>query len=223
MLVSTVEVVFLVIAIAALLLPVAIEALKRPRIEVIAHDWRGQTSTPWHFATAHVRNRALHSALARLLVRQSATAATATIEFRKGGAKVLPEIAGRWSSRPEPLRFEMVDDQGIAVVAAKSGQQAPPITRVVYDLTLVPATLTLDLAPGKWEEVAVAILHDGGDAYAFGAESYGYGPPPFSNPAWKLDRAEYDVTVTVQSSGVSATRTFKLDNLAADFSRFKLI
>lgn len=202
------EVVFIGLAVAALTLPVVIEALKRPRIEIVAHDWHGQTNTPWHFAAAWVRNRPLHPLLARVLVRQSATAATATIEFRKAGQKVLPEIAGRWSSKPEPIRAVPVA-QGQTLI-------------VQYDPTMVPDTQVVDLAPGHWEEVAVAILHARSDAYAFGAESYQHGNPPFSNPAWKLDRAEYQVTVTVQSSGVSATRTLKLDNLAADFSRFKL-
>lgn len=115
---------FIGLAVAALALPIAIEGLKRPRVEIVSHDWHGQTNTPWHFATAYIRNRPLHPLLARVLVRQSATAATATIEFRKAGQKVLPEIAGRWSSRPEPIQMIPVA-QGQTVI-------------VQYDPAMVP-------------------------------------------------------------------------------------
>lgn len=177
---------------------------------------------PWQFAAAEVRNRPLNRVFAAVFIRETAAAASAIIEYRRSGAKAFPEVAARWSTRPEPLRFETVDQQDMAVLAAKSGQQAPVATRVVFDPTLVPSTTVVDLAPGQWDEVAVAILHEGGDAYAFGAQSYAFGPPPFSNPEWKLDRGEWEVTLTVRSSGVTATKTFKLDNLSADFSRFKL-
>jgi hypothetical protein len=88
------------------------------------------------------------------------------------------------------------------------------------DPALVPQSLTLDLpAGGRWEEVAVAFLRDG-EAYAWGAESQLY--PEWKNPAWRLDRGVYRVTVRVEAGGVEASKRLKLDNLAADFVRFQL-
>jgi hypothetical protein len=67
--------------------------------------------------------------------------------------------------------------------------------------------------------VAVAILFQDGEAFAWGAESYAEGG---RRRDWKLERGEYDVAIRVESSGIRRTFRFKLDNLAADFSRFGL-
>jgi hypothetical protein len=65
-------------------------------------------------------------------------------------------------------------------------------------------------ASSKGEEVAVAVLTAKHGAYAWGAESQAF--PNWDNPEWRLEQpGEYDVTVRVEGSGVSAERTFRLD------------
>jgi hypothetical protein len=107
----------------------------------------------------------------------------------------------------------------MAILAAKAG--FPPVTqtRIVFDPSLVPQTLANDLAPGHWEEVAVAILFDDGQAFAWGAESYSAGGRRVD---WSLERGDYEVSVRVASSGIQKVFRFRLDNLAIDFSRFRL-
>ncbi len=91
----------------------------------------------------------------------------------------------------------------------------------VYDPTLVPDTLRLDVPPsGVGQEVAVAITRDG-QAFMFGAESYAYGT--FGNPKWKLERKQYDVDVVASSSGLRAVGRFRLDNRDADYATFRIV
>jgi len=203
-----VELLVLILAIVALAVPFVIESLKRPRIEMKAERWVPQGPVQWTFAVVHVRVRPLPRLIRSVLVRESAAGCTATVEFRQNGELVMPEVPARWSSRPEPVRLEI--------------RQSANVTQLVgvYVPENVPQTKTLDLAPGRWEEVAVAILRDDGEAFAFGAESYAHNE--WRNPAWKLDRGVYVVTVRVEASGLSASGQFRLDNLAADFNRFRL-
>jgi hypothetical protein len=162
----------------------------------------------WTFATVYIRVRPLARGLRSILTRQSATGCTATIEFRQQGDLVLPEIPARWSSRREPLEPQIVTSGGNPQLVFK------------YVPGDVPQTKTLDLAPGQWEEVAVAIQRQDGTASAFGAESYA--APDWRYLGWDLKQGVYDVTVRVESSGISASRRFKLDNLKPDFARFRL-
>ena len=80
--------------------------------------------------------------------------------------------------------------------------------------------MTYDLPAGdRWEEIAIAILLQEGDAYGFGANSYQF--PLWRNPTWQLPRGVYTVTIKLDASGVSKTERFKLDNLKTDFARFR--
>ncbi len=218
----------LILAAIAVALPFLIEWLKRPRLEAkVEGHWLGRTPTPWTFAHVWIRNRPLPPIIRGVLVRESATACTATVEFSKGGERVLPEIPARWSSRPEPTKVELEPlTEGPAASAAGTGAAVmagtPEVHQNVivrYEPSMVPQSLTNDLAPGRWEEVAVAILFDDGEAFAWGAESYAAGG---RRTDWRLDRGEYNVAIRVESSGLRKTLRFKLDNLAADFSRFGL-
>lgn len=163
----------------------------------------------WTFATVWVRVEPLPRGIKAILVRESATGATATVEFRQSGRRVLPEVAARWSSQREPVE---ADVKGFV-----AGQ---PIIEFKYTPEALPRTNVHDLTPGRWEEVAVAVLRDDGEAYAFGAESYAF--PEWRRPEWKLERGEYEVTLRIESAGPSATKRFRLDNLTADFNRFRL-
>ena len=204
----------LVVAIA---LPLVLEWLRKPRLEVKAERWNPSGPAPWSFAVVHVRNKPLAPWVP--LARMTAEACRATIEFRKGEERdlAIPEIDARWSARPEPIKRDLVDPP------ADVADDAPAGAKLVieqYDPEAVPSTLILDLpASNRWEEIAIAIIHQDGDAYGFGARSYAH--QLWRNPAWKLDRGVYSVTVHIEASSVSKTETFKLDNLKADFARFR--
>jgi hypothetical protein len=217
-----VDVVFLVLALIALALPFAIERIKRPRIEIEARPWSPRNPVPWTFAVVSVRNKPLPRVLRAILVREIAADCSVTLEFRRSGELAVPEVPARWSSRPEPLRIEPVSPGAGTTTAASASSSGTTVgqVRFNFDLSMVPATLRQDLAPGRWEEIAVAILHQGGDAYGWGAMSYAFAGG--NNPDWRLDRGVYEVTVRAQSSGISEAARFKLDNLSADFARFKL-
>jgi hypothetical protein len=201
----------LILAALAYPFAAAIEWLKRPRLEAkLEGAWVGATPTDWTFAHVWIRNRPLPRGLRSILVRETASAATATLKFSKARQQVLPQIPARWSSKREPTKQEI----GPTI---EGSEWRELIT--TYLPEVVPQTLTNDLTPGKWEEVAVAVLFADGQAYAWGAESYSAGG---RREDWKLERGEYEVAISVESSGISKTFEFRLDNFAADFSRFRL-
>ena len=73
-------------------------------------------------------------------------------------------------------------------------------------------------ASSRWEEIAIAIVHQDGGAYGFGARSYEH--PEWRNPTGVGSR-RHTVTVRLEASGVRKTKRFKLDNLKVDFARFR--
>lgn len=203
---------------AALLLTFVLEWLRLPRIQIKAERWGPAGKHDWTFAVVHVRNKPLPRWLP--FTRASADGCRAMIEFRRGGDKDLyiREVPGRWSGTPQPVREEHVQPPEELKSLLPEGAVLA-VTK--FDAQLVPQTLTFDLpAASRWEEIAIAVLHRDGEAHAFGAESYAFGPL-WKNPDWKLERGVYDVAVRLEASGVSKTKHFKLDNLAADFARFK--
>jgi hypothetical protein len=81
-----------------------------------------------------------------------------------------------------------------------------------------------DIPPGDSQaQISVAILRNG-QAFAFGNESYRYGPPNhLCNPAWKLERKTvYRVEVRVKGLNVDHREVFKLPVYSADFTKFQL-
>ena len=199
----------------AVVLPLGLEWLRKPRIEVRAERWNPAGPFPWTFAVVHVRNRPLPSWVP--LARLTAESCRALIEFRRGEENdlAIPEIDARWSSRPEPIRQDLVDPP--------KDLDAPEGAKLViqhFDPGAVSHTMTYDLPAGdRWEELAIAILHQEGDAYGFGANSYQFAL--WRNPTWQLPRGVYTVTIKLDASGVSKTERFKLDNLKTDFARFR--
>ena len=212
----------LLVAAAAVVLTLSIEWLKRPRLEIVESVWQPKGPTQWVFAIVHVRNRRMSWPAGALLVRESAKACEVVLEFRKpgGGELVMPEVAARWSSHPEPFRAQLVLS-GTKVITAAEGEEVEsgPTFINQYDPMIVPQTRRLDVAAGDAaQEVAIAVLRSDGSAHAFGADSYEF--LGWKHPDRELERQVYEVTVRVLASGVSKSRRFKLDNLAPDFGRF---
>lgn len=204
--VSVIRIVLEVLGAMALVLGPVIAALRGPRVQIRETPWAPASPVPWTFATVGIRN-APPPRWIPFLARETALACRATIQFYRRGEAVTSPIAGRWSDRPEPIRAELVDPATGQVI----GMLAPD---------LIPESQVYDLvAGGRWEEVAVAVLRDG-EAYAWGAESYGF--PNWRNPEWKLERGEYDVTVSAAASGKTWTRRFRLSYLSNRMNEFRL-
>lgn len=93
----------LVLTIAALVaafgVPVSVEALRRPQLEIIPSRWLPAGPTPWTFATVQVRNKPLGEPLASVLTRQAAQGCVVDIDFYRWGTdeRVIPTVHGRWT------------------------------------------------------------------------------------------------------------------------------
>lgn len=195
-----------------LLLGLLTYGLRRPRIEIRTRPWRPRDPVPWAFAVIDVRNAASPRWIP-FLTRETAFGCEIAIQFFRNSEAATEPIAARWSDRPEPIRYQIVDSGVLG---------APPGTAVrigVLAPDLVPPSKTYDLpAGGRWQEVAVAVLRDK-EAYGWGADSYAY---DWKNPNWKLDRGVYDVRLTIQWNGGSMEKRFALPFLSTDIGGFEL-
>jgi hypothetical protein len=216
----------LVLAIAAICLAIAIpfgiEVLKRPRLRIDPEPWVPKGSVPWIFAVVRVRNEPLRRPWSIVLRRDFAAGCELIAEFRKKGQGLIREMPCRWSAAPEPFRKEPLDI-GLANLAPSGGTAIPPSAQyvAVFDSQAVTESYQLDIAPRKeGSEAAVAILVPEKGAFAFNGESYAY--DSFAKPDWKLEHAEYEVTVVVRSGQITKKRVFSLTYLDDDFSKFKL-
>lgn len=90
----------------AIAVPFGIEALKRPRLEIIPSQWSPSRFVTWTFATVRVYNKPLAKPLNRLVTRQAAQGCVIEIDYYllDSEARSFPTVPGRWSSVPEPLR-----------------------------------------------------------------------------------------------------------------------
>jgi len=198
----------LVLAVAALgasvLVPFAIEAFERPRLEIIPSQWIPAGPAPWTFAVVQIRNKPLAGPLAKLLTRQAVQRCVVDIDyFRWGtGERVIPTVPGRWTNHQELIKSVPYPPE--TVVASRVSER----TRYRD----IPASRA-------GEEVAVAVL-SGGEAFAFSSESYVH--DAFGYPAWRLDRGTYRVDIHVYGSGVDHKQSFKLEYISNDFAEFRL-
>ena len=94
----------LIVAIAAILLTLIIERARKPRIEIVASEWRNQAFVPWTFATVRVKNKELWPVVRWCLERRGAQGCRAEIEYCKwDDTAPFLRIRGRWSSSKEPI------------------------------------------------------------------------------------------------------------------------
>lgn len=216
----------IVLALVAIALTVAIEAIKRPRLDVRPSIFRPSGPLPWTFAAVEVVNDpTIPRAFRRFITRQSADGCEVWIEFRHAGEAglALPRIPGRWSSQPEPIRRDPVIVPVVTTGAAAPDAPAGQGLQIVatFDPALAAASRRINVAAsGAGEEVAVAVLRSDGRAFAWGADSYAH--PGWEHPGWELQHGTYEVTVTARASGLLVRRRFELPFLSEDFAAFTL-
>ena len=116
----------LIVALVALFAWAGAEAVKRPRLEIRPAEW-ARSGDPWVFAVVRVRNRPLTRALRWFLVRQSAEGCEALIEFRRANEIVLaiPEVVGRWSGRPQPIKPAVVRGKLVGIYDSDDPRLCP--------------------------------------------------------------------------------------------------
>jgi hypothetical protein len=73
--------------VAAFVVPFAVEAFRRPRLEIIPSPWLPAGPTQWTFATVQVRNKRLAGPLARLLTREAAQGCVVDIDYFRWGTR----------------------------------------------------------------------------------------------------------------------------------------
>jgi hypothetical protein len=100
-------VIAIVAVVAAVVIPLGIEQLKRPQLEIVPSQWSPPEFVPWTFATVRIRNKPVAIwGVRRLLSREIAQACSVEIDYGEvDSAAPFLKLPGRWSSVREPLRF----------------------------------------------------------------------------------------------------------------------
>lgn len=207
----------------AVLVPVTIEWLKRPQLQIEPSPWAPQGPVGWTFAAVRVRNEPLPTVFRWLLIREVAQGCVVSIDFFKWDSKerVVQTVTGRWSSHPEPLRaIPSNPPQPLAAsgTATTSPTYAP--FSLSFDSTLVKREQDIPVTKGGGEEVAVAVLLAFDEAFAFTDSSYAH--PNWGDPNLALSHGTYRVLVRVEGSSVDAEQAFRLEYLSKDFAKFRL-
>src|SRR5439155_23103049 len=107
--------------------------------------------------------------------------ATLSILSADGTSILIPPIAARWTSTPEPLTRFLHGDQLVPVV----------------DFEKVLAGRRIDIFSHEDQLMPIVIKHEGhSECYVFTNESY-YHPPLNANPDWQLGLGKHRLRVTV--------------------------
>ena len=217
----------LVVAIVALVVPLLVLSIQRPRLEITESAWSPAEPTAWTFAVFQVRNKPLTGVFGRFLTRQDAQECVVEIDYFKWDTdqRIFPTITGRWSSHNPPITW-MQEPTGLEQTAVTGAprQSMGPGYSGVYNPTpsLDPPEHDIG-ASERGEEVAVAILTTMGGvgAYAWSRESYKY--PDWKNPdRWLDDSTIYRIDVCVRGSSVVKKARFILCFISLNFSDFRL-
>jgi hypothetical protein len=118
-----------VVGSAALVESVAIERLKKPRLEIVPVAWEPLGPVyPMTFASAKIMNKPLPRPLPSILNQHAAEACEVTITFhtwgnRESRRRVFAPINGRWDNLPEPINYFPV------AASSSSGQDQVEVER----------------------------------------------------------------------------------------------
>lgn len=185
------------------MIPLWIEWRKRPELSVEIGANADRQDPRWRIVHARVVNAPIPGRLGRYLLRNDATGCEARVELRSRAGGPLIDIAGKWSSTPEPIQTLAIGNRPAEF----------------YDPQKLPAALACSIPPTETgQAIAIAIKHGGEPvAYAFGADLYSWADPgPLRAPPLALTDPEYDVTVTVAAGQLKAEGRFVLHNRGAD-------
>ena len=190
-------------AIIAILIPIFIEFLRRPRLQLTIGPVKDQK----YDSRPAERKRALRLKVENLPLPEWAGWMSRNPALQCGGYITFHHLDGqkvfrrsmiiRWTESPEPIPI-------IFHIDGKKGY--------IVD----PARITLeqrkDVFPGKSEIIDVACRYDKDEeCYGWNNESY-FSDPAWRNPSLKLEKGRYLVSVTIGSSGQTCTALFRLIN-----------
>ena len=196
-----------------ILVTIAVEALRQPRLRLVAGSTVTNTYEPGRPAKelrsvyVNLFNDPLPW-LARWMSRNAALQCTGTITFhhldgQRFFARTMPV---RFSRTPEPVPLQVVI--GETSVA-------------IFDPSRATAESRIDVYPGESTPLDVAAKFDSEDeAYGWSNLSY-FSNPQWRDPNWKLPRGRYLVAITISSSGKKCRGLFRLMNDAGP-SDFRL-
>jgi hypothetical protein len=151
------EIAALGLSVLAIVLFVAVEWIKRPKLTVAQSPFSPSGPTDWTFASVQIRNKPLRRPWRWFLSRESAQGCKVSIDFLRWAdeTRVMQTVPGRWSSHPEPFRTVRIDRPTIPEALADTLPY-----RLEYDPTIDAREQTV-AASRDGEEVAVAILISG--------------------------------------------------------------
>jgi hypothetical protein len=199
MVATALSIIGVVLALAALALPVAIERKRRPRLSIEASEWEPETEVSWEFATVRVSNQPLRGFWGLLLTRASADGCVVSFSIvgPDTSSDVALDLPGRWSGAPEPYRTEIRRRQDDGWERVET-----------FDHRLVPGSFRFDIpSTGVGEEVAITVHRE---AQAFAFNSWSYAHPAWGKPEWRLPPGHYTVGVRASASGCEARGHFAL-------------
>jgi hypothetical protein len=126
------------------------------------------------------------------------------------GARPFTNRPMRWDGTAEPFNFYVDASGKIASIP---------------DMTKVPQSLSLDVAPNTIETVAVGLKYDGDEAmYVFHAWSYFHGGPHlFRHPSLALSGDEYRIQVRASAGGITEERTLRVRNYGTGLTDFGVV
>jgi hypothetical protein len=190
----------------AIVVPLGIEAAKRPRLRIEKGEHVDHSDEPPRWRIVHVRvvNEPIRGPIGKLLLRNSAPGCEVSIWMKsRRDDKRLECLLGKWSATPEPLQRVQSGDSLIAIA----------------DRQKIGAATRYDVQPGgHGEPVAIAIKHDGdSEAYAYGIELY-FGTGALRNPELALPDPEYEVYVEAVAGQRRTAEWFRLLNTGTDYN-----
>ena len=192
--------------IITILVTIAIEALRRPRLRIVIADPVDANYEPGRPARL---GRYLYVDLvndhlpwfARWMSRSPALQCSGTITFHHldGQRFFASHMPARFSRTPEPVPIQF-----------SIGQQ----TGAIFDPSRISPETRTDVYPGERTPMDIAAKFDGeDDSYGWSNLNY-FSNPQWRNPDWRLPRGRYLVSVTISSSGQKCRALFRLMNEA---------
>lgn len=199
-------------AIAAGLITIWIETLRKPRLEMelltpVDMTFQNQPAKEMISLRVKLTNKSLPGWI-RWMYRSPALQCHGNISFHHLNGKNVfgRSMILRWAAAPEPNPLEVV-------IGNQRG--------LVFDPVRITHLQKMDIYPNESADIDIAVkLDKEALCYGWSNESY-FSNPPWRPANWRLNQGRYIVRVTILSSGETISKLFRLSNDVAQ-SGFRL-